>query len=192
VLRPTSEPSRLGTRSSTFAASVRSFSEIPTLVINAHRRNVVSRKRNLLVSPDFYNAALTRGDLIKRSTVCEFHRNYLITDACFLTLCQMIDKPGGNWNQTFHCTPQNGRKGRITCYVEGARAVQCGSSEAEANSCETYHTEASTSCQGAGPLKSTCCSVSASISFEAASRCAREHFASDMLDSSRESPYALC
>src|SRR5260370_29286955 len=97
-LRPTSEPSRFGTRSSTFAASVRSISEIPTLVINAHRRNVVSRKRNLLVPPDFYNAALTRGDLIKRSAVYEFHRNYLITDACFLTSCQMIDKPGGNWN----------------------------------------------------------------------------------------------
>jgi hypothetical protein len=91
-------PSRSSGRSPTLGASVRSIPEIPTLMINAHRRNVFSRKRNLFETPDLYNAALTRGDLIERSTVDEFHGNYLITDACLFIPFQMIDKSGGNWN----------------------------------------------------------------------------------------------
>ena len=51
------------------------------------------------------NAAFTRDDLIERSTVFQFHRDNLITDACLFSLFQVTRKLAGNWNQAFHWTP---------------------------------------------------------------------------------------
>lgn len=47
------------------------------------------------------NAAFTRDDLIERSTVFQFHRDNLITDACLFRLFQVTRKLAGNWNQAF-------------------------------------------------------------------------------------------
>jgi len=94
----TIEAVRPSGRSPTFAACVRALSEIPTLVIDAHRCHIIRRKRNFLVPPDLYNAALTREDLIERSTVPEFHGNYLIAYACLTSSFQVINKRTGNWN----------------------------------------------------------------------------------------------
>src|SRR5947208_13962246 len=61
--RPTRETPISSGHSPAFAPSVPPVSGIPTLPIDARRRNVLSRKRDFLVPPDPYNAALTPGDL---------------------------------------------------------------------------------------------------------------------------------
>ena len=79
---PTSRRPELSGGSPALAACIRFVSEIPTLVIDAHRCHVITRKRNFLIAPNFYNATLTYDNLIKGPAVLEFHRDNLKTDAC--------------------------------------------------------------------------------------------------------------
>lgn len=60
--------------------------------------DVLSRKRNLLVAPDFDDVALNRGDLIAISAVLEFHRHYLLTDARLSLSLELIHKLTGDGN----------------------------------------------------------------------------------------------
>jgi hypothetical protein len=68
--------------SPTFAADVRPISEIPMLMIDAHRCHVIRLKRNFPVPSDLNNTALARSYLIERSPVLEHYRDYLVADAC--------------------------------------------------------------------------------------------------------------
>jgi hypothetical protein len=67
--------------------------EIPSFVINVYRSHFIWRKRNFLEPADLNNAALAGNDLIKRSTVPEFHGDYLIAYACLSGSLQVVDKP---------------------------------------------------------------------------------------------------
>ncbi len=67
-------------------------------MIDADGFHVIRCKRNFLVPSDLNNAALTDDDLIERSTVFEYHRDYLIAEACLFGVFQVIDKPAGNRN----------------------------------------------------------------------------------------------
>jgi hypothetical protein len=67
-------------------------------VIDVHRSYFIRCKRNFLEPANLNNAALAGNDLIKRSTVPEFHRNYLIAYACLSGSLQVVDKPTGYGN----------------------------------------------------------------------------------------------
>ena len=54
------------------------------------------QKRNFLVSPDLYNAALTGGDLVEPTAVLELQRDNLITDGGLCIWFEGINKPNRN------------------------------------------------------------------------------------------------
>jgi hypothetical protein len=68
-------------RSFCFTVRVRRLSEIPTFVIHADVRDVISGKRNLVIAANFDHVALARRDLIERISIFEFHGNDLISQA---------------------------------------------------------------------------------------------------------------
>src|SRR6267143_2842985 len=100
------EAARSSSRSPALYAYIRPLSEIPALVIEVYRNHVLRRKRNFLIPTDLDDAAFTGDDLIESSSVLEFHRDNLITDACFFCLFQDVDTSTRNWNYTFHFIPQ--------------------------------------------------------------------------------------
>ena len=69
-----------GRSSSALYTYVRRLPEIPALVIDDHRFYFLRRKRNLLVSSHFDDAALAGDNLIETPAVLELNRDYLIPD----------------------------------------------------------------------------------------------------------------
>jgi len=92
-------------RGTSLEAHIGLVTEIPALVVDAYRSNVLRRKGNLLEAADFDDAAFAGGHLIEMSSVLESDGNNLVTDAGFRSSLQLIDKTAGNRHYVFHCIP---------------------------------------------------------------------------------------
>src|SRR6266481_247625 len=88
-----------------FHARVGLVSEIPALVIDAHRCHIVTSKWNFLVSADLDDAAFAYGHLLENSSILQLHGNDLIAETGLFRVFQMFRTPTGNGYQPFHCNP---------------------------------------------------------------------------------------
>src|SRR5260370_33372151 len=105
LFRHASHSSSLSCRSPAFRACVGLVSEIPALVIDAHRCHIVGRKWNFLVSADLDDAAFAYSHLLENSSILEVHGNDLIAETGLFRVFQMFRTPTGNGYQPFHCNP---------------------------------------------------------------------------------------
>src|SRR5260370_6923511 len=105
LFRHASHSSSLSCRSPAFRACVGLVSEIPALVIDAHRCHIVGRKWNLLVSADLDDAAFAYSHLLENSSILQLHGNDLIAETGLFPAFQLFRTPTANGYHPFLCSP---------------------------------------------------------------------------------------